>query len=111
MEVVKGIIIIIMVCFIAMIVFFINDTPSERTFYHQLTIDTHGVDTYYLTIESNRGTETQTIVNEVFTKTLPHGEYNLEACYWNVNNTKKCEGQRIWLDEDVTIDFFIGVIE
>ena len=100
-----------MLCVIFILIFWIITPTTPTVFYHKLTIDTHGIDTYYLTIQSNTNEDTYTVVNENFSKILPHGEYHLEACYWNVNNTKKCEGQRIWLDEDLIVHFFVDVID
>ena len=111
MDIVKGIITIIVICFVAMVIFFFISPPPNPHLYHRLTVDTHGIDIYYLTVTSNAGTNSYTFVDETFSEVLTHGEYYLEACYWNVNNTKKCESQRIWLDEDITIDFFMDVIE
>ena len=111
MDLVKIIISIILICLIIMIAFFIIDVPKEPRHYHTLTIDTHGIDAYFLTITSVSGVEKHTLINDTFSKLLIHGEYFLDVCYWNVNNTKKCEGQRVWLDEDKTVDFFVDVIE
>ena len=96
---------------LGVVLYFTTPPPPEPKLQYRLTIDTHGIDTYYLTIKSKSGTISETVVGYDYGIKLDLGEYNIEVCYWNVNNTKKCESQRIWLDEDVNIDFFVDVIE
>ena len=98
---------IIIICLIAVPIFYFAAPRPEPNLYHTLTIDTHGISHYTLTIESKEGIESLTIPTSTYDMILNHGRYNLEACYYNVNNTLKCESQSIWLDEDVTIDFFV----
>jgi len=114
MDLVRSFTLIIIVIAVVAVGIYLATPPTQEPvvdLYHQITIDTHGINIYYLTIESNSETKSVTVVNYTYSTTLHHGEYHIEACYWNVNNTMKCESQRVWLDEDLTIEFFIGVIE
>jgi len=83
-------------------------TP-DPVYNFRLTIDTNNIDIYYLSIISNKGTETLTVKDYVYSNILPMGEYHIEACYWTSDNVKRCEGQRVWLDEDTTVYFFVEV--
>lgn len=110
MDLKQSIMIIILITFIVVIALvIIEPMPPSRPLEFRLTIDTHDIDIYYLTIESKYGTESHTMLNKVYSEVLPLGEYHIEVCYWNVNNTKTCEGQRVWLDEDTIVEFFVGV--
>ena len=102
---------IILVGLLGVTIYIVTPPPPEPTLKHRITIDTHGINAYSLTIKSNSGTISETVVNYTYSIILDHGEYFVEACYWNVNLTQKCEGQRIWLDEDLVVDFFVDVID
>jgi len=110
-PIVKLILSIVIICGILIPVLYFTTPKIDPNLKHTLTIDAHGIKNYFLTIESKFSKESITIIEHNYSIVLDHGEYQLDACYYNVNNTMKCEGQRIWLDEDLTIDFFLELEE
>ena len=99
--------VIILCCLFGLIFYFVGPSDTSQQFEFYLTIDTNDIDIYYLTIESSSWEESITVVNYTYSTQLPLGEYYVEACYYNVNNTMRCESQRIWLDENLEVKFFV----
>jgi len=97
---------IIVISVIVTMVLFIT-TPRTNPYENKynLRIDTHGIKVYTLKIS---GQEPKVITELNHSLLLNHGEHYIEACYYDLEGKMKCEGQRIWLDEDLVVEFFVG---
>jgi len=100
---------IIVISVIVMMALFIT-TPRTDPYKNKynLRIDTHGIEVYTFKIS---GQESKVITTLNYSMLLNHREHYIEACYYDLEGKMKCEGQRIWLDEDLVVEFFIEVIE
>lgn len=101
----------IVICCVAAVILYITVPKINPALKHNLTIDTHGIVPYFLKITAGNFKYTETILDESFTITLIHGEYDVQVCYYDIEGKTRCETNRVYLDEDVTTEFFVVIEE